>query len=117
MSERCDCGFNSLHTVMNCGNYKICIRDVQELVQSACNIPYRQVLTGLISWQEQEDLTVKIDEAIWRVFTNIPKSLIGRCSLLHYFQEETLKEVKKIMKEKNIFVTSMDESIFRGFKL
>jgi hypothetical protein len=87
----------------------------------AIEIPFRFYATGQISWHEQEKLAQSIDRIVWSTYNTLRKhgtfsvsNIMGQQSVLCYFQESILRQVRELMHVKHdLQLLPQDENIFK----
>ena len=79
------------------------------------DIPYRFFAKGLISWQQHEKLVESIDSIVWKTyrFFKSRETTLGEKTVLCYFQESLIKQVRKLMDEHHLSLEPQDEKVFK----
>ena len=82
----------------------------------ATEIPFRFWSKGDISWRQQEKLAERIDVIVWETFRSLRsrETNLGELSVLCYFQESILRQVRNLMYERHhLLLEWQDENVFK----
>lgn len=114
VGRRCHCLFPALIFPGDCSKCGLTHYGADRMRIQAAQIPYPFYACGKISWQQLENLREQIDCLVERVYSDFRSGILGEWSVLYYYQESILAEVKNLLlNQHDITLEREDEQRFK----
>jgi hypothetical protein len=114
--SRCHCVFPQISYPGKCEKCQLSHEEAERMRIKATEIPFRFWSKGDISWRQQEKLAERIDVIVWETFRSLRsrETNLGELSVLCYFQESILRQVRNLMYERHhLLLEWQDENVFK----
>lgn len=112
--RRCCCLFPSIVFPGDCVTCGQTHEDSFRLRIQAIQVPFRFYACGQISWKQHEVISTQIDLLVKGAFSRLKTGILGKRSVLYFFQECTWEEIKRLLQGHDLTLDREDELRFKN---